>query len=258
MQDRHVPAIGPYYWLVFAVATIFGANMGDFLSQYLGLGSVGGMPILTVVLLVVLFLERLDGGSDSKAWYWAAIVLIPIAATNLGDFAVSHGYSRRWLLAGLAILLVVTYFGGRSESEHLLAMRLLTRPGAAARPLTDASYWIAMIVASTLGPVLGDFGAYGLGLGPVESAAILLALLAAAFAFYYVPNTNRQLLHWVTIVLIRGAGTSVADVLVNDPRVDMGLLGSTAAAGAATVVLLLLWPAERPTRQTPRRDPVPR
>lgn len=254
MQDRHVPAIGPYYWLVFAVATVFGANMGDLLSQYLGLGSVGGMPILAFFLLVVLFLERLDNRSESKVWYWAAIVLIPIAATNLGDFAVTHGYSRRWLLAGLAILLIVTYFGSRSESEHLLAMRLLTRPGAAARPLTDASYWIAMIVASTLGPVMSDFSAYGLRLGAVTSSAILLALLAASSVLYYVPNTSRQLLHWVTIVLIRGAGTSVADVLVNDPRVNMGLLASAAVAGAATVILLLLWPAERAAR----RDPVPR
>lgn len=254
MQDRHVPAIGPYYWLVFAVATILGANMGDILSQYLGLGSVGGMPILAAFLLVVLFLERLDNRSDSKIWYWAAIVLIPIAATNLGDFAVSYGYSRRWLLAGLAILLVLTYFGGRSESEHLLAMRLLTRPGSAARPLTDASYWIAMIVASTLGPVLSDFGAYGLKLGAVETAAILLALLAASFALRYLQNTSRQLLHWVKIVLIRGAGTSVADVLVNDPQVNIGLLGSTLLAGAATVVLLMLWPSQRPAR----RDPLPR
>lgn len=68
MQDRHVPAIGPYFWLVFAVATIFGANVGDLLSQVLGLGSVGGMPILAVFLLVVLFLERLDNRSDSKVW----------------------------------------------------------------------------------------------------------------------------------------------------------------------------------------------
>lgn len=254
MQDRHVPAIGPYYWLVFAVATIFGANMGDFLSQYLGLGSVGGMPLLAAFLLVVLILERLDNRSESKAWYWAAIVLIPIAATNLGDFAVSHGYSRRWLLAGLAVVLVVTYFGGRSESEHLLAMRLLTRPGAAARPLTDASYWIAMIVASTLGPVMSDFGAYGLRMGAVATAAILLAMLAASFALYHVPGFSRHLLHWIIIVLIRGAGTSVSDVLVNDPRVNFGLPGSMLLAGAATLLLLLLWPPERPAQ----RDPVPR
>jgi hypothetical protein len=179
-------------------------------------------------------------------------VLIPIAATNLGDFAVSQGYSRRWLVAGLAVLLIITYFGGRSESEHLLAMRLLTRPGAAARPLTDASYWIAMIVASSLGPVMSDFGTYGLKLGSILSAVILLALLAACFALSYVPAVSRQVQHWLAIVLIRGAGTSLADVLVNDPRMSMGLLASTAVTGLATVVLLLLWPADRAAR----RDPV--
>jgi uncharacterized membrane-anchored protein len=253
MQTRHVPAIGPYYWSVFAVATIFGANMGDFLSQFLGLGSVGGMPILAFFLLAVLILERLDDRSDSKAWYWAAIVLIPIAASNLGDFAVAHGYSRRWMLAGLAILLIITHFGGRSESEHMLAMRLLTRPGQQARPLTDASYWVGMIVASTLGPLISDFCSYTLKLGPFESAAILLGLLATSFGLHYLPNVSRWLVHWLTIVLIRGAGTAIADVLVNDPRVHIGLLASTALAGVATL-LLLMWPVER----SARREPLPR
>lgn len=249
MQDRHVPTIGPYYWLVFAVATIFGANMGDFLSQYLGLGTVRGVPILAVALVVALFLERLDNRSDSKAWYWAAIMLIPIAASNLGDFAVSHGYSRRWLLAGLAILLIITHFGGRSESEHMLAMRLLTRPGQQARPLTDASYWIGMIVAGTLGPLISDSCAYTLRLGSIGSAALQLGLLAATFGLHYMPNASRWLIHWLTIVLIRGAGTAIADVLVKDPRVHIGLLASTAAAGVATLLLLVLWPAERPARR---------
>ena len=245
--------IGPHYWLVFAVATIFGANMGDFLSQYLGLGTVLGMPILAVALLVALLLERLDNRSDSKIWYWAAIVLIPIASTNLGDFAVAHGYSRRGLLVGLAILLVVTHFGGRSEAEHMLAMRLLTRPGQQARPLTDASYWVGMIVASTIGALISDFCSYTLKLGPVESASSLLGLLAASFGLHYLPNASRWLVHWLTIVLIRGAGTAIADVLVNDPHVQLGLPISTALAGVA-MILLLMWPAER----TARRDPLAR
>ena len=245
--------IGPHYWLVFAMATIFGANMGDFLSQYLGLGTVLGMPILAVALLVALLLERLDNRSDSKIWYWAAIVLIPIASTNLGDFAVAHGYSRRGLLVGLAILLVITHFGGRSEAEHMLAMRLLTRPGQQARPLTDASYWVGMILASTIGALISDFSSYTLKLGPVESASILLGLLAASFGLHYLPNASRWLVHWLTIVLIRGAGTAIADVLVNDPHVRFGLPLSTALAGVATA-LLLMWPAER----TARREPLPR
>ena len=96
--------IGPYYWLVFAVATIFGASMGDFLSEYLGLGTVLGMPILAVALLVALLLERLDNRSDSKIWYWAAIVLIPIAwfARTLRDER-GHAEQRSKVLVLLAL-----------------------------------------------------------------------------------------------------------------------------------------------------------
>jgi len=245
-----VPAIGPYYWLVFAVATVFGANMGDFLSQDLGMGTMGGLPLLVFALIVVLVSERLDDSSNSKAWYWAAIVLIPMAAGNLGEFGVAHGYSRRWILAGLGLLLIITYFGGRSEAEHLLAMRMLTRPGRAGRPMTDVNYWIAMIVASTIGPVAVDFCAFGLGLGSFVTGAIMLGLLAGSFALYLLPASSRPLVHWLTVVLIRAAGTSMADVLSAGPGLHMGLVASTVAAGLATLLLLLLWPPESSARNS--------
>ena len=117
MQDRHVPVIGPHYWLVFAVATIFGANMGDFLSQYLGLGTVLGMPILAVALLVALLLERLDNRSDSKIWYWVAIVLIPIAwfARTLRDER-GHAEQRSKVLVLLALFVYVFSIARRLTS----------------------------------------------------------------------------------------------------------------------------------------------
>ena len=216
---------------------------------------VGALLALGVVIALAVLNARVlhVSANGIELGITVLIVLIPIASTNLGDFAVAHGYSRRGLLVGLAILLVITHFGGRSEAEHMLAMRLLTRPGQQARPLTDASYWVGMILASTIGALISDFSSYTLKLGPVESASILLGLLAASFGLHYLPNASLWLVHWLTIVLIRGAGTAIADVLVNDPHVHFGLPTSTALAGMATI-LLLMWPAER----TARRESLPR
>ena len=40
MQQIHVPVLGMKYWVALCVASVFGANMGDFFAHDLG-GAVG-------------------------------------------------------------------------------------------------------------------------------------------------------------------------------------------------------------------------
>ena len=237
-----MPAIGGTYWAVFVVASVFGANMGDVAALYLGMGKLHGMPVLVLALFAILIAERLDNFSSSRAWYWMAIALIPMVATNLGDFAVGRGYSRAWLVGGLVVLQVVTYFGGRSESEQVLATRLLTRPGAAARPMTDVSYWVAMVIASTLGPVVSDIFADRLHMGPLDSAAILLGLVAAVYGVRRLVKGSQPLVYWPAVILIRAAGNALGDVLAKDPRIHFGVGVSAALMGVLLVVLVVAAP----------------
>ena len=48
MQDRHLPSLGPRFWAALCLASIFGANMGDYFAHNLGLGHVAGLPFLAV------------------------------------------------------------------------------------------------------------------------------------------------------------------------------------------------------------------
>jgi len=71
MQSIHVPKLGPRYWSVLCLASIFGANMGDFFARVLGLGHIRGVPFLAVALVAVLLLER-RAKPVTQVYYWLA------------------------------------------------------------------------------------------------------------------------------------------------------------------------------------------
>ena len=58
MQPNHLPALGPRYWSALCLASIFGANMGDFFARNLGLGHVSGLPFLAAALATVIVADR--------------------------------------------------------------------------------------------------------------------------------------------------------------------------------------------------------
>jgi uncharacterized membrane-anchored protein len=60
MQQKHLPTLGARYWAALCLASIFGANMGDFFARDLGLGHVAGLPFLVLALAVVVIGERFD------------------------------------------------------------------------------------------------------------------------------------------------------------------------------------------------------
>src|ERR1700720_3463883 len=81
MQQIHLPTIGARYWAALCLASIFGANMGDFCAHNLGLGHVAGLPFLALALAVVVLAERFDR-SVHEIYYWTAIIIVRTAATN--------------------------------------------------------------------------------------------------------------------------------------------------------------------------------
>ena len=98
MLDRHLPRLGVGFWVALCFASVFGANMGDFFAHDLGLGHARGLPLLALLFLAIVTLERFDP-STHAAWYWAAIVVIRTAATNIGDLLTLD-----WHLPPLAVM----------------------------------------------------------------------------------------------------------------------------------------------------------
>jgi uncharacterized membrane-anchored protein len=238
LKQQHLPALGPRFWSALCLASIFGANVGDFFAHDLGLGHLGGLPFLAIGFALILVAERIDGGVR-ELYYWFAIIVVRTAATNIADYLAGDlKLPRPWVMAGLAVALAL--------AVALVAQRRRqTGIGDSKQTLltADALYWISMFLAGTLGTVMGDYVSHNLHLGDALAALALGLPLAVLFIV-----GSRSLLwtlpfYWLTIVLVRAAGTSAGDFLAG--RNLLGLPLSTAVSGLAFVALLVLWKDRR-------------
>jgi len=247
MQTKNVPTLGARYWVSISLASVFGANMGDFVSHVLGLGHYRGLAPLAVVFAVILLLER-RARRATEAYYWLAIVTVRTAATNLADLGTHDlrlGYA--WVLGGLAVLLTLTLLADRWRGEP--ASRDRSRAAPTALPTTDALYWTAMLIAGTLGTAAGDYAADTLGLGPSSIATV--ALLGVALALGTRGALKTKGYYWTTIVIVRTAGTNVGDFIVGRHGLGLGLPLGTPLTGLFLVATLLLWKKPVPATARP-------
>lgn len=241
MQDQHVPAIGRYYWPAFAVATLFGSNAGDLIVWYLKLH--GGidyyLPLLAAIFVATLYAEARDPMPKLR-WYWLAVVLAPTAANQLADLSYIYlGLRRIWVAAGFLAILVVSHLAFQSDTTRLIALRLQQRPTPTV-PLTDGTYWIAMIVASTAGNLASDFLVQGRHMDIGLVCLLLLLPLGAAIALRRWTGLSRTWTYWSVVVALNALGTAVGDLLEGDGPLGIGLGWSVLASGIALVVLLAL------------------
>lgn len=239
MQIKNVPAITPRYWTAILVASMCGANTGDFLSHNLHLGHWRGLPPLAVVFLGILWLER-RARVATEAYYWLAIIVIRTAATNLADLCTHDlGLSYAVIEPGLTLLLIAFVAADRTR-----------RPDPSARyapmvPATNTLYWLAMLTAGTLGTASGDFAAGPAGLGLFYGSAVLTAAFLVVLAFASGFGATAKPWYWASIVGARTAGTTLGDMLASRHGFDLGLSVSTLVTGSLLAAVILLWPRER-------------
>ena len=161
MRENHVPVLGARYWSALCIASIAGANMGDFFAHDIGLGHVAGLPYLAAALVVILVAERLDRAVH-EIYYWLAIIVVRTAATSLADFfSVDMRLPKPWVMAALALLLAL----GVAAAWRLVWRAPLDSDAKDKLLQADAGYWLAMLIAGTLGTVVGDFFSHDLHLG---------------------------------------------------------------------------------------------
>jgi uncharacterized membrane-anchored protein len=231
MQPNHLPTLGPRYWSALCLASIFGANTGDFFARNLGLGHVSGLPFLAAALAIVIVAERFDR-LQHQSYYWLAIIIVRTAATNFADFAAGDlKLPRIWVMAVLTILLAAALwlswqFAWRrfaGKTDNLLS--------------ADAGYWVSMFIAGTLGTVIGDFCSHNMHLDDAGAAILLSPIVAALFLIGRQGPLRFLPFYWLTVVAIRAAGTAVGDLISG--RNMLGLPLSTAVTGILFVALLL-------------------
>ncbi len=241
MQDQHVPAIGRYYWPAFAAATLFGATAGNSVTAQLSTWSASNLylPVLAAAFAAILYLEARDQ-RPSVYWYWLAVIIVPSAANHLSDISFAYlGVRRIWVCAGLLVILVVTHLAFQSDTTRLIALRLQQRPMPTV-PITDATYWIAMVVASTAGNLASDFLTIGRHFDIRLTCLVLILPVAAAAALRRWTALTRTGTYWAVVVTLSALGTAMGDLLSSDPPSGLGPNLSVILAGAILAVLLFL------------------
>jgi uncharacterized membrane-anchored protein len=236
MQQIHLPTLGARYWAALCLASIFGANMGDFFARNLGLGHVAGLPFLALALAIVVLAERFDR-SVHQVYYWTAIIIVRTGATNFADFACGDmKLPRALVIVGLAALLLVTLlaswqFAWRRQSGKNDSSDTVLR--------ADAGYWIGMFIAGTLGTVIGDYCSHELHLDDGGASLLLAPILALLFVIARNGLLRSLSYYWLTIVAVRAAGTAVGDFLAG--RNMLGLPLGTLVTGTLFIALLAMW-----------------
>ncbi len=236
MQRIHLPTLGARYWTALCLASIFGANMGDFFARDVGLGHLAGLPFLALALAIVIISERFDR-SVHQVYYWTAIIIVRTGATNFADFACGDmKLPRPLVIAGLAAILALALF-----ASWQFAWRRQSDKGNAGDAIlrADLGYWISMFIAGSLGTVIGDYCSHDLHLGDGGGSLLLVPVLALLFVIARNGLLRSLPYYWVTIVAVRAAGTTVGDFVAG--RNMLGLPLSTLVTGALFVALLAMW-----------------
>ncbi len=234
MKSVNVPPLGARYWVALVLASIFGANTGDFAAHNLHLGHALGLIPLAFIFGVILFAEG-RARVSTEAFYWFAIVTMRTAATNLADlFDHDLHVAPPLVIAVLAIALATLTMTDKDAFARM-------RGSASVVPVTDSRYWTTMLVAGVLGTALGDYCADDLGLDSGPAAIINLVILAALLGLGRAPGFNVKAMYWLTIVWVRIAGTNVGDWMASHDGLGLGLAISTTLTGLAFGALLALW-----------------
>jgi uncharacterized membrane-anchored protein len=201
---RGLPKINASYWLTLGAASVFGTNTGDLVSDTFHIGHLNGLPYLAVALAMVFLAERLSTWAN-PLFFWLVIILVRTAATNVGDaFHDFHiGFNLSLPIAAACFAAAVcayTKFSPRQKGDE---------GNVRVSPL----YWLCMVLAGILGTVGGDFVSFGIGIMPPGTAVVVGALAVLALYKGRAGASLHPVYYWITLALIRTAGTGGGDAL---------------------------------------------
>lgn len=222
---RSIPVVDGRYWLCLSAASIFGTNTGDFVAGYLHIGHLAGIPWLALLFAAILLGERF-APYRTALWFWAAIITVRTAATNVGDAFHDFG-----LGFGVSLPIVFVVFA----ASALLYRRTAPGPAMEGKMRVNGVYWLTMMLAGVLGTIGGDFASFGIHMTTVGAAAAFFALSALAIRHFGSKGVLlTAIAYWTTVALIRTAGTAGGDAVAH----GIGLVASSIVTGAAFVGLV--------------------
>ncbi len=231
---NRVPHIMFLYWVIKIASTTLGETGADMFSMTFELGYGNTIIIFLALFLILLALKMYLKGYHPVA-YWSVFTASAIAGTGLSDYidrTLGLGYT--WGAVILVVLLLATlgwwYWKERSISVERIES-----------PTVEIYYWLAFLIANTLGTAAGDFLADDLELGFMQSALLISIALASIAAAHYLTKKASILLFWLAFVLTRPFGATFGDLLTkpaSEGGLNLGTIGASIFFGILLVVAI--------------------
>ena len=232
---NRVPHIILLYWIIKIASTTLGETGADMFSMTFNIGYG-----YTIIIFMTLFLLALGVKLAIKKYdtisYWVLFTMTAIVGTAISDFidrTLKLGYATGSgiLLALLIVILAIWYVTEKSiDVENIKTTR------------AEIFYWLAFLVANTLGTAAGDFLSDDLGWGFLMSAGIIAAVLVITALFHFYTKLSGVLLFWIAFILTRPFGATFGDLLTkthDKGGLNLGTIGSSLFFAIMLIVALM-------------------
>lgn len=233
--SNRVPHIITLYWVIKIASTTLGETGADMFSMTFNFGY--GVTILIFMAIFLLFLGiKLALKRYDPLMYWLTFTASAIVGTGISDYidrTLGLGYTVGSIIL-IALLLVV--LGVWYLKEKSLSVENITTFSA------EFFYWLAFLIANTLGTAAGDFLADSMGIGFLMSAALITGLLVVTALLHFYTQISGILLFWIAFVLTRPFGATFGDLLTKTHEkggLDLGTIGASLFFALVLAVALL-------------------
>jgi hypothetical protein len=114
---QSLPKINSRYWIALCAASIFGTNTGDYLAEEMHIDHLVGLAPLAVLLALIFGAARIVPQA-AIFLFWAAIITVRTAATNVGD--AFHGFNIHFetSIPLVTIVLIAAVYAYRSSRQR--------------------------------------------------------------------------------------------------------------------------------------------
>ena len=229
---NRVPHIILLYWVIKIASTTLGETGADMFSMTYRLG-YGDTVLLFMGLFIVLLGIKISMKRYDPVTYWLTFTATAIAGTAISDFidrTLGFGYAMGSALLISILMVILLFWHIREKTINV-------------ENISDTSseifYWMAFLVANTLGTAAGDFVADQLGLGFADSAMLFTGSLVIIALLHFFSKTSGALLFWLAFILTRPFGATFGDWLTK-PLENGGLALGTIGASLFFVIILIL------------------
>lgn len=220
---NRVPHIIFLYWVIKIASTTLGETGADMFSMTWNLGYAQTIAIFMGVFLILLAVKLSLKGYHPWV-YWLTFTASAIAGTAISDFidrtlGLGYAWGSALLITMLLAILALWHYKERSINVESVT-----------KSSVEIFYWIAFLIANTLGTAAGDFLADNLGLGFMTSALVISVLLIGIMLLHFLTKVSGTLLFWLAFVLTRPFGATFGDFLtkpIAKGGINFGTIGSS-------------------------------